>query len=293
MKTALLASLALLVATACGDDTSSDGDTGDAGDADAPDGGDAPDDGMPIDAPPTPPQGCTEPVPGNPQCSNCIDDDGDGYIDVFDIHCSGPLDNNEASFSTGIPGDNIDAVNQDCFFDGNSGAGNDGCSIHVCCLLGAATVEACPIGANQYDPAECPPPLGTEDLSQQCIETCGALTPPGCDCFGCCTVCDPADPSQCYDIITNPNVSPNCTEENLDDPTQCVRCTQTESCGPSECGGDTCILCPGQSPEDLPDTCNETACPVDSPSCADGVACPDGSYCGSSFCCISVVGRQQ
>jgi hypothetical protein len=46
-------------------------------------------------------------------------------------------DNDESSFATGIPGDNIDTVNQDCFFDGNSGGGDDGCDIHVCCLLGA------------------------------------------------------------------------------------------------------------------------------------------------------------
>jgi len=75
--------------------------------------------------------GTCNPNPGAPQCSDCKDNDGDGKIDGFDIQCTGPLDNDEATFATGIPGDNKDAVMQDCFFDGDSGAGNDGCNIHV------------------------------------------------------------------------------------------------------------------------------------------------------------------
>src|SRR5215468_9877432 len=90
--------------------------------------------------------------PNGPQCSNCKDDDGDGKIDGFDLQCTGPNDNDESSFATGIPGDNKDPVEQDCFFDGNSGAGNDGCNVHVCCLLDAKSVADCPIGANRYNP---------------------------------------------------------------------------------------------------------------------------------------------
>src|SRR3569833_2466017 len=77
-----------------------------------------------IDAPPFDGT-CT---PGGPQCSNCKDDDGDGLIDGFDPECTGPFDNDEGSFATGIPGENKDAINQDCFFDGDSGAGAGGCS---------------------------------------------------------------------------------------------------------------------------------------------------------------------
>lgn len=117
------------------------------GDTDASGTGDA----ATIDSRPFPGM-CT---PNGPQCSNCKDDDGDGRIDGFDPECTGPLDNDEATFSTGIPGDNKDAVMQDCFFDGDSGAGNDGCNIHVCCLLGAKTVAECPIGANKYNPDDC------------------------------------------------------------------------------------------------------------------------------------------
>src|SRR5689334_2847679 len=108
MKT-LLACLVFVVACGGGggsnnDETDPNGDAND-GVAGGFDGGvhDAPFSG-----------GCT-PNTG-PQCSNCKDDDGDGKVDGDDPQCTGPLDNDEASFATGIPGDNIDAVDQDCFF---------------------------------------------------------------------------------------------------------------------------------------------------------------------------------
>src|SRR5262249_30355412 len=70
---------------------------------------------------------------GTTQCSDGIDNDGDGLIDLADPECVGPLDNDESSFATGIPGDNIDACKQDCFFDGNSGMGDDGCQWQLQC----------------------------------------------------------------------------------------------------------------------------------------------------------------
>ncbi len=290
----LLPILLTLTIVACGSKSGSsvdasggdgDGGTGDGGDGDGGTG----DGGTGVDA--AVPVGCGAPDLSKPQCSNCIDDDNDGYIDSFDIECTGPADDLENSFSTGIPGDNIDAVKQDCFFDGNSGGGDDGCNIHVCCILGAATVAACPIGANSYVPAECPPPIGTGTLSQTCIDTCGPAAPPGCDCFGCCTICDPNDPSMCFDIATNPATSPNCTADVLSDPTKCLRCTQVPSCGDPDCGGATCILCPGQSPDDLPPECNgTTTCPTGSTVCSGGEACPAETYCDSgSGCCVGII----
>ena len=67
------------------------------------------------------------------QCSDGIDNDGDGKIDYNDPECVGPLDNDEGTFATGIPGDNSDACKQDCFFDGNSGMGDDGCEWQLKC----------------------------------------------------------------------------------------------------------------------------------------------------------------
>jgi hypothetical protein len=227
-------------------------------------------------------------TPGGPACSNCIDDDGDGLIDGFDPECTGPLDNDEATFATGIPGDNKDPVEQDCFFDGDSGAGNDGCNVHVCCLLGAKTVQECPIGANRYNPNDCPPPLGTKPLSQQCIDVCGKLAPPGCDCFGCCTVCDPVS-NVCVDIDINPADSVGCGPTTLTDPTKCLRCTKNTMCGSAPCGGGTCVLCPGQDPSDLPPTCNGTnMCPNGETACPTGSECGMSTYC-SNGCCIGVI----
>lgn len=293
----LLSCLALLslVIAGCGDsgntgdDTTGDGGTGDGGtDAEVCTGigcvgG--------IDAPPFGGT-CTA---GGPQCSNCVDDDGDGDIDGFDIECSGSLDNDENSFSTGIPGDNIDTVMQDCFFDGNSGAGNDGCNIHVCCILGATSKSECPIGANRFEVSECPPPLGTTPLSQKCIDTCGKLAPPGCDCFGCCTICDPANPANCYTINTNPTTSPGCNETTLSDPAICKTCVKNTMCGNEECNitdPTSCILCPGQDPSSLPASCMGTAtCPPGTTVCDaanPAGACPANTFC-SNGCCIGVI----
>lgn len=273
----------LVLAVACGGKHNGGDDSGGGDDAGAGDDGG----GGTIDASPS-----TGPcMAGNAQCNNCIDDDGDGYIDSRDIECTGPLDNDESSFSTGIPGDNMDTVNQDCFFDGDSGAGNDGCNIHVCCLLGAQTKAECPFGANQYDPNQCPPPIGTGTISQKCMDVCGKLAPPGCDCFGCCTLCDPAT-NQCRDIATNPNTSPGCDASHISDPTICKSCTKVTGCGNSTCGGTSCILCPGQDPSDLPAGCNgQTMCPSGTTSCAGGATCPSGTYCDQgSMCCVGVIG---
>lgn len=250
-----------------------------------PDGGGTVGDGG-IDAPPFSGM-CT---PGGSQCSNCIDDDHDGLIDGDDPECTGAADNDEATFSTGIPGDNKDPVMQDCFFDGDSGSGNDGCEIHVCCLLGAKTVKDCPIGANRYNPADCPPPIGTQQVSQKCIDHCSKLTPPGCDCFGCCTICDPkTDPIQCYPIIINPVEPTGCTPDTIADPTKCLRCTPSTACGTPTCGGETCILCPGQDPSDLPPTCNNMSkCPVNEQPCTSDGQCPTATYC-SNGCCIGTI----
>lgn len=79
------------------------------------------------------------------QCSDGLDNDGDGLADEFDPECSGPYDNDEATFWTGIPGDNRGSqASTECFFDGNSGPGNDsmcaswtpnGCDCFGCCWI--------------------------------------------------------------------------------------------------------------------------------------------------------------
>ena len=103
---------------------------------------------------------------GVTQCNDGIDNDGDGKIDLADPECVSPLDNDESSFATGIPGDNVDACKQDCFFDGNSGMGDDGCQWELKCdpaNIGAGAAASCP-----YDPSyhNCP-----TTQSQKCINS--------------------------------------------------------------------------------------------------------------------------
>lgn len=292
---------AALFAISCGDGGGSG--NGDGG-MDNGDGGNGT-----VDAPPFSGE-CT---PNGPyECSDCADNDMDGKIDGFDPECTGPQDDREDSFATGIPGDNIDATDQDCFFDGNSGQGNDGCNQHVCCLLQAkgATQQtpqeqlaadraecarlAPQANADKYTPAQCYQPFGMTPVPTKCTMNCGPLTPPGCDCFGCCTVCTE---DGCRDIVLNPAVSPDCDQSNVTDPgpdgtdntgdEPCRRCVKS-TCGNEECGGDTCILCPGQDPDTLPMECTGQACPDGIMPCEADGSCPQGQYC-STGCCIGII----
>jgi hypothetical protein len=233
---------------------------------------------------------------GTTQCNDGIDNDGDGLIDGLDPECTGPWDNDESSFATGIPGDNKDPKWQDCFFDGNSGAGDDGCRYGTDCLLGATPQE---------DP--------TCTVSQQCIDNCAPSVPNGCDCFGCCTVQEPDGST--VDIF----LASTCSMAKIDDATACPRCTKNTQCQ-NTCG--ECELCPGKTAADLPASCTPAptgtggtsgsggsgggsssggtdgnppppppsyTCDGSEQVCGPGLAaCPSGLYC-SLGCCLVVV----
>ncbi len=213
-------------------------------------------------------------VAGDTACSNCVDDDLDGQIDGFDIECTGAADDDEASFDTMIDGDNLDVTNVDCFFDGNSGGGNDGCDLHVCCVL-----DDCPadLPGQPFDPTMCTP-------SADCVAACEPLAPPGCDCFGCCTVCDATG---CVDIYLSPALAEGCDADTLDDPEACPRCEPLDGCG-QPCGGNTCILCPGQSADDLPASCEGATCPDGGAPCATSRDCGSDRFCAAG-CCIDAI----
>jgi hypothetical protein len=208
-------------------------------------------------------------------CNNGLDDDGDGLIDGLDPECTGPLDNDEGSFSTGIPGDNRDPKWQDCFFDGNSGAGDDHCRYSTDCLYGTLA---------QDDP-DC-------ETSQACVDFCRRLTPNGCDCFGCCTVRD-VDGAELNVLIGG-----SCSIAVIDDESVCPRCTKTTDCN-NDCG--ECELCPGKTIDDLPDSCNDTPPPPDGGTppppntcdngeivCSTEIPCPGEYYC-TLGCCLPIV----
>lgn len=260
-----LSALVCLLAAGCG---GSIGAGGVDADPNAPDADPNAPDADP-NAPDANSSGC---VPGATECSDCVDNDNDGRIDGFDPECTSALDDVESSFATGIPGDNIDSLVQDCFFDGNSGEGDDGCAIATCCLLDPTDPGCPPPG-----PSSCTP-------SQQCIDSCLGVTTPGCDCFGCCTICNSVD---CYTVITNPAIAPDCTYDVIDDPVKCPPCTQVTECL-NPCDPDNCILCPGQTENDLPPECNGQECANGNTPCDDTSDCSEFQYC-SSGCCIDQI----
>ncbi len=279
-RTTHLVLASLLLLPACGSDSSTPPADASGGGADAdpfaPDANPTAADASLIDAVPVTdafiPTDC---VPGTTECSDCEDNDGDGVADGYDPECTSAADNDEGSFATAIPGDNIDLCLQDCFFDGNSGAGDDGCEMHTCCIIGEA---ACPaMCLPTYNPAMCTP-------SPECIATCLPATTAGCDCFGCCTICDSTG---CYTVMTNPAVAPDCTYETISDPLLCPVCTQVIDCA-DPCDPEMCMLCPGQTPEDLPPECTGTDCGTATP-CTSSADCAADQWC-SAGCCIEQIG---
>jgi len=261
------AALAAALASACS--SSSDGTDGDAdadadGDADA----DSALDGSLAD---WCAEGCA--------CSDGQDNDGDGLVDGFDPECISPYDNDEGTFATGIPGDNRDPNWQDCFFDGNSGAGDDGCRYSTECLTDPEnTREDCTV-------------------VDQCAEFCLPMVPNGCDCFGCCTVYD--DAGEAHLIV----ISESCTVETLDDPRACVPCVPTDDCS-NVCG--ECELCMGRTVEDLPESCFDepdggpgdagTDSGTNPPweceggiTCGPELPCAEGSWCSNGCCLVAPI----
>ena len=199
-----------------------------------------------------------------------MDNDGDGKVDLADIECVSPCDDREDTFATGLPGDNMDPCNQDCFFDGNSGAGDDKCNWSLKCDPLSPGGDVCP-----YDPnfKNCP-----DAQAQQCTDTCN--TPSGCDCFGCCTI---EVGGQAYDIFLG---DPDCSVKNID---SCAACTKNEDCD-NDCQPEKCEICFGEDAP--PPGCDEPSCDNGLPCTIDAMGnddCPDGTYCATG-CCYPVPG---
>jgi hypothetical protein len=215
------------------------------------------------------------------QCSDGIDNDGDGKIDYDDPECLGALDNDESSFADGIPGDNLDPCKLDCAFDGNSGMGDDNCIWQLKCDP-ISTATYCPYDQTYATahPTEC---SLTASQTQICLDRCAKLTANGCDCFGCCVV--PGAPTPIRLAVT-------CTAADFGDPTKCPPCTQVTQCM-TPCGH--CDYCIGK--ETLPSDCVPDAgvdsgtpnnCLPGYPACGPGgidpTMCPTGTGCVTGCC---------
>jgi len=217
-------------------------------------------------------------TPGSTQCMDCLDNDGDGFIDGWDPECIKPTDDDEGAFSTGAQADDNGKQKLDCWFDGDAGSGNDKCETHVCCLLDEPC-ESFPstLELTKFWPYDCAAPL-----TQACINNCLPSAPPGCDCFGCCTVCVGAE---CHDVlIGTPGNFPQCNQATFADPALCPRCTLHPECS-RPCNPAECELCPGMTPLDLPPHCSEATCPGDLQTCLSTADCPANFNCQFG-CCV-------
>jgi hypothetical protein len=207
-------------------------------------------------------------------CTNGIDDDGDGKIDSDDPECTGPLDDDEATFGTGIAGDNADPCKQDCFFDGNSGDGNDGCSRDLGCdpLQPAGITCASDGDGGTIDASS---PTCTAPQSAMCRTQCTPLTPNGCDCFGCCAFAF-------FGNVVNVRLVDTCKTDLLGDTTKCPRCTPDPSCA-NDCTG--CEVCTSRA---LPAECQTPTCESGRTPCTAASPCPNGQYCMTG-CCVEIL----
>lgn len=246
------------------------------------------------------------------ECGNCIDDDGDCEVDSGDSDCFGVCDNNESGFEGQIPGQNAAPCKMDCYFDDDSGSGNDDCNwSHTCDPLDPqphnCTCDA-PLPPNNLCDGNIPGYNGSCDdafnvQSQTCLDVCGPVVPNGCDCFGCCEVelddgssrfiylgteedlpdCAAVPPGTPCDNV-NGEVG-TCSDEFIDDPVLCKECTQVPAClNPCE----NCELCFGQTelpPEcgGIPECFGEDAQPCGVPGLP---SCDPGEFCLTG-CCTS------
>jgi hypothetical protein len=202
------------------------------------------------------------------ECGDCIDNDNDGKVDGGDVECISPCDDDEAAFASGLPGDNMDPCNQDCYFDGNSGAGDDKCNWSLKCDPQNPGGDDCP-----YDPdyKNCP-----EMQNETCQGFCPV--PNGCDCFGCCTI---EVGGQSYDIFLG---DADCSVDNI---ANCSTCTKNDGCL-NPCIPENCEVCFGQ---DLPDGCEEPMCDEGDSCVVDAMGnddCAAGFFC-STGCCVPII----
>lgn len=217
-------------------------------------------------------------------CGDCLDNDSDGKADMDDPDCLGPCQNTEETFNGAIPGQNHPACEQDCYFDQDSGSGNDHCAwTHRCDPLSVAPTygpegQACVYPSN--DPQAQTTCTALALQPDECRTLCGPLTPNGCDCFGCCSI--PGAPTPVWVGSTDDLDNATCDLAHVADPTRCRPCTQVTSCL-NVC--EHCELCVGK-PTLPPDCPADGGCAV--PVCDGEIPCsPCLPPCPYGYSCIT------
>jgi len=218
-------------------------------------------------------------------CGDCLDNDGDGDVDSRDEHCIGVCHNNETGFKGEIPGQNQSPCKQDCYFDNDSGSGNDECYWSHKCDTHEVSPNYDPSGSQcSYNPSASIP--GTQltcsqaqqAQSTQCGDYCGPLTPNGCDCFGCCAI--PGAATTVYLGSESGGVG-SCNINTVGDPTKCRPCDQVAACL-NTC--EECEICLGKPT--LPPQCVTQQCPAGIQACGQPgqPACALGEFCVTGCC---------
>jgi hypothetical protein len=220
------------------------------------------------------------------QCGDCLDNDGDCLIDAADSACLGACQNNETGFFGDIPGQNNAPCKADCYFDQDTGSGNDDCYwSHECDPLSVAP-NYYPEGSKcTYSPTAgipgtsqgCAQLMNTQ--SATCLSYCGPLTPNGCDCFGCCEM--PGAPTTVWLGSVDSSGEGTCDLASRANPSLCKPCTQVTACA-NTCAH--CELCVGKT--ELPPDCTEQQCPSGVQRCGlpGQLPCPAGFFCVTGCC---------
>ena len=197
-------------------------------------------------------------------------------IDSDDPDCLGPCHNTESSYYGNIPGQNGGNCERDCYFDNDSGAGNDDCHSDRRCDPREPEPDSCP-----YDPdsaVSCEE--AAEPTSDKCLDTCLPLVPNGCDCFGCCEI--PGAPTPVW-LGTEVDGNPTCDRESVADPERCRPCTLSTTCF-NPC--DECEICVGKL--EPPPSCGNDEMPQECPPMSpEGCGLAGQSGCSVDYYCIT------
>lgn len=233
--------------------------------------GDGDVDGPPIDAPDLPCQPATC-MGQQLTCGNCIDDDADGLTDAQDPECLGACDDTEDRLNFGYVGEGSGNCLIDCYYDRDSGQGNDGCRWDRQCWDTQGADPSCPFDPLRVGSNQCP-----FNQNAVCQSACFDLRPNGCDSLGCCEF-----PGFGGIFVGSHDAAgtPTCTLQNLADPNACWRCQQqpndTNLC-------ESCEVCVGRP---LPGSCSQQDCPAGRQLCGQPgqASCLPGEWCVTGCC---------
>jgi hypothetical protein len=223
-----------------------------------------------------------------------MDNDDDGLVDDKDPECLGPCDDTEGPILlTGTPGETGNQCGADCYFDRGNGSGDGECKWDRKCDPLEPKDQCVHDPALIGDPNYCPDPQ-----PPNCPE-CFALTPNGCDCFGCCTF---PDLNGAYVFLGSETKNDGtCTLASLHVEADCRPCTPAGNCL-NTC--EECELCLGKT--ELPPKCLGTGgmgggggmggdggglrCPVGKQVCGlpDDAPCRAGTFCLTGCCTVLV-----